>query len=260
MFLLVTRVWAQETTFINYVEPSTNDKLKLEAFIYEPRHPNGKIIIFSHGSTGGNKNVIGESIKFYQIGKIASDNGYRMIVFMRKGRGNSEGVYVEESGRCPRDFLNNEVADAYPQLLQVSNWASKKYNVDKFIFMGHSRGGFLSSYFASRHPERSIAAVSIAGVWSAICEHKNGGFSRDMFTHSAETFKNQYWAYFEDDSYFKSDKFDDENYTWFSSTANKHGIPFKKYPRLNLKDGHATGTFRPDVWSKDVFPWLEKLH
>ena len=260
LMLFNTPSWSQETIFINYIEPSTSNELKLESFVYEPRRSNGKTIIFSHGSTGGNKSVIKESIRFNRIGKIASDQGYRMIVFMRKGRGNSEGTYTEESGRCDRSYLNKEVAEAYSQLLQVSDWAVKKYGTEKLIFAGHSRGGFLSSYFASRHPERSIAAVSIAGVWSAICENKNGGFSRDMFTQSSEVFKNQYWAYFEDDSYFGPDRFDDEDYTWFSSTASKKGIPFKKYPRLDLKDGHATGTWRPEIWSKDVFAWLDRLH
>jgi pimeloyl-ACP methyl ester carboxylesterase len=249
--------WGQEAISIPYLDPMTGKEIKLEAFVYEPKQPNGKTIVFSHGSTGGNKAVIAETIKFLRIGKIASDKGYRMVSFMRKGRGKSEGVFAEESGKCDRGNLGKEVDDAYPQLSQVATWVSKKYEVEKLIFMGHSRGGFLSSYFAGRHPERTMAAVSLAGVWSAFCEMSNGGFSRDMFSQSSQVFKNQFWAYFENDSYFAPDRFNDPQYEWFSAMAKSKGVVFNKYPQLDRKDGHETGTWRPDVWANDVFFWLD---
>ena len=42
-----------------------------------------------------------------------------MVTYMRKGRGKSEGVFVEESGRRDRRSLQAEVADVYPQMEQV---------------------------------------------------------------------------------------------------------------------------------------------
>lgn len=251
--------WAQEAIKIPFQDPSLGREILLEAFVYEPKQHNGKTIIFSHGSTGGDKNVVAESIKFLRIGKIASERGYRMVTFMRKGRGKSEGTFIEESGKCDRENLNKEVADAYPQLLTVATWSSNHYQTDKLIFMGHSRGGFLSSYFSGRHPERTLAAISLAGVWSAFCENKNSGFSRDMFTYSSSVFKKQYWAYFENDSYFAPNRFNDPEYEWFSSTAKSAGVLFKKYPQLDRKDGHETGTWRPDVWANDVFSWLDSI-
>ncbi len=137
------------------------------------------------------------------------------------------------------------------------DWSHSHFNVDKVILMGHSRGGFLSSHFSAKNPEKVLASVNFAGVWSAFCEGKNGGFSHDALKDSATRFKNMYWAYFENDSYFGHDRFGDPGYQWLSATANAAGIQFKVYPQLDLKDGHLTPTWRPDVWANDVFNWME---
>ncbi len=251
--------WAQIPTEITYRDALTSSEIKLEAFVYEPKQPNGQVIVFNHGSTGGKKEVIGESLKFLRIGKLVSDHGYVMVTFMRKGRGKSGGTFVEESGKCDRASLSKEVGDAVPQIEQVIQWAKARYGVNKVMLMGHSRGGFLSSYYAAKYPDQVLGAVSLAGVWSAFCENKNGGVSREMFQESSSKFKAQYWAYFENDSYFAKDRFNDENYVWFSETAQKNGVTFKKYPQMDRKDGHETGTWRPDVWASDVFSWMSAL-
>jgi pimeloyl-ACP methyl ester carboxylesterase len=260
MITLTTGVLrAQETVRIQVKDPAGGMPIKLEAFVYEPRQPNGQVIVFSHGSTGGKKEVIGLSIKFVRISKIATDRGYRVVVFMRKGRGQSEGVFIEESGRCDRASLKRELDDAVPQLVEVMDWTEQRFGVKQVILMGHSRGGFLSTQVAAAHPERVTAAVNLAGAWTAACETRNGGYGRDAFKNSASVFKNQYWAYFENDTYFAPDRFNDPNYDWFAGTAREAGIRFKKYPQLDQKDGHSTPTFQPEVWAEDVYGWLSKL-
>lgn len=254
----VSLAQAQETFALDYVDPAGN-KLRLEAFMYTPAKPNGRVIVFSHGSTGGKKEAVAESIKFLRIGKIASERGYRMVAFMRKGRGKSEGTFVEETNKCDRASLMGEVNDAYPQLMQVVNWTRQQFSVDKVILMGHSRGGFLSTVFSAKNPDLTLAAVNLAGVWSAFCELRNGGFSHDAMKEASDQFKNMYWAYFENDSYFASDRFNDPNYEWFAATAGKAGVQFKRYPQLDQKDGHLTPTWRPEVWANDVFGWLDSL-
>ena len=250
---------AQETLGLDYVNPGSGEKIRLEAFLYSSPKPNGKVIVFSHGSTGGNRAVIAESIKFMRIGKLAADRGYHLVSFMRKGRGKSEGAFLEETGRCDRSSLTSEVADAYPQLSQVVDWSRRRFNVEKVILMGHSRGGFLSAHFSAQNPDRSLASVNLAGVWSAFCEGRNGGFSHDTLKNAATQFRHMYWAYFENDTYFAVDRFNDPQYDWMSQTANQAGIRFKKYPQLDMKDGHATPTWRPEVWANDVFDWLDTL-
>jgi pimeloyl-ACP methyl ester carboxylesterase len=250
--------FAQSSLTLEFTDTVLTDgkTIKLEAFVYEPANPNGKTILFSHGSTGGKKESIKETIKFMRIGKLVSDNGYRMVAYMRKGRGASEGTFREESGKCDRESLNAEVADAYPQMDQVVDQVRKTYKTDKIILMGHSRGGFLSTLYAAKNPNKISAAVNFAGVWSAFCENSNGGFSHEILSNSASKFKNLYWAYFDNDSYFAADRFNDPNYDWMASTALKYGITFKKYPISDMKDGHLTPTWRPEVWINDVIPWL----
>lgn len=258
--LLAVSAGAQVATTFDYKDPTQPDAvIKLEAFVYEPQRSNGKTILMSHGSTGGKKEAIGQSIQYVRLGKMLSQEGYRVVTYMRKGRGKSEGVFVEESGRCDRRSLDNELADAYPQIAQMVQHVRTKYGADKLILMGHSRGGFLSSYFAARHPDLVLGAVNLAGAWSAVCETRNRGFGREMFDHSASKFKNQFWAYFENDSYFAPDRFNDPNYEWLSGTAGKYGLAFKKFPANGMPDGHSTPTFKPETWGPDVMPWLSGL-
>lgn len=124
--------------------------------------------------------------------------------------------------------------------------------------MGHSRGGFLSAQAAAAYPERVSAVVNLAGAWSAFCETRNNGYGRDAFKDSAARFKMQYWVYFEKDTYFAPDRFNDPDYEWFAATARQAGIEFRKYSNGNQADGHITPYFHPEFWSNDVFGWLRK--
>lgn len=252
---------AQQQIFFEYRDPAKpNEILKLEGYLHEPANYNGKTILMSHGSTGGKKENISESIKYLRIGKIVTQEGYRMVTYMRKGRGQSEGVFSEESGRCDRTSLANEVADAYPQMQQVVDQVRRRFSSDKLILMGHSRGGFLSTYFAAQNPDKVIASINFAGVWSAFCENRNNGFSHDALNDAASKFKNNYWAYFENDSYFAVNTFNDPNYEWMAMTAAKHGITFKKFPQNGMPDGHSTPTWKPETWQTDVLPWLKNVN
>lgn len=248
---------AEQQVFFEYRDPARPDvPIKLEGYLHEPQQSNGKTVLMSHGSTGGKREAIAESIKYLLIGKMLNREGYRVVTYMRKGRGKSEGVFTEESGRCDYRSLEAEVADAYPQMQQVVAQVRERYGADKLILMGHSRGGFLSTYFAGRHPDLVQASVNLAGVWSAFCEGRNGGFSRSALDKAASQFKNNFWAYFENDSYFANTTFNDPNYQWMSATAAKHGIVFRKYPQNGQADGHSTPTWKPETWRADVLQWL----
>ena len=248
---------AEQQVFFEYRDPARPDvPIKLEGYLHEPQQPNGKTVLMSHGSTGGKREAIAESIKYLLIGKMLNREGYRVVTYMRKGRGKSEGVFTEESGRCDRRSLEAEVADAYPQMQQVVAQVRERYGADKLILMGHSRGGFLSTYFAGRHPDLVLASVNLAGAWSAFCEGRNGGFGRSVLDKAASQFKNNFWAYFENDSYFASTTFNDPNYEWMSATASNHGIVFRKYPQNGQADGHSTPTWKPETWRADVLQWL----
>jgi pimeloyl-ACP methyl ester carboxylesterase len=234
-------------------------EIRLETFEYVPANWNGKVIIMSHGSTGGNDKAIKASTRFLNISKFALDNGYVFVVYMRKGRGKSEGDFTEETGRCDYGSLTREVAEAEAQLGQVISQVGAKHSVSKVILMGHSRGGFLSSIYAGRHPGEVQAVVNLAGAWSAACESRNGGVGRRALEESAKAFRPQFWAYFENDSYFAQSKFADPEYAWFKDSTSANGVRFKVFGDAGRKDGHEAPTWVPKDWAGEFFPLLNAI-
>lgn len=246
-------VQAQTELVVNYNDGNKN--LKLQAFEYRPTKWNGQVIIMNHGSTGGggNPRLV---YKFTQIAKEVTDQGYIFLTYMRKGRGNSEGDFTEETGRCGLTTLNGEFREAADQLKQVVQQVKITYRVNKVFLMGWSRGGFLSSMYASENPEEVSGVVSLAGVWSAFCESR-GGFSKFNLEESAKKFNKQIWVYVSEDSYFQSDKFNDPNYEWFDRVAQRYNINLFKYKNSLSRDGHFLPVLKPEVWAKDAFPLLK---
>lgn len=257
--LLLASGWASaaEITF-KFSDPSITDNqvLNLEGYEYLPKNWNGKVILMSHGSTGGNYSAIKTSLKFVNISKIATDNGYVFVTYMRKGRGKSEGKFTEETSRCDYGSLSREVSEAEAQLRQVLQQVKDKHRVSKVILMGHSRGGFLSSVYASKNPDEVQAVVNLAGGWSTSCEGKNGGFGRQVLEEAAKKFKPHFWAYFEKDSYFATGKFGDWDYSWFKKMANENQVTFKVFSDAGREDGHQAPTWAPKEWADALFPLL----
>lgn len=256
LLVSVNLAQAQQEISFHFAHPTiTNGQtLKLEGSEYLPKQWNSRVILMSHGSTGGNDSSIKTTLKFVGIGKIASDNGYIFVTYMRKGRGKSEGTFTEETRRCDSASLSIEVNEAEAQLQQVIQQVKEKYKVSKVILMGHSRGGFLSADYASKHSDEVEAVINLAGGWSTACERKSGGFGAKGLEGSARVFGPQYWAYFENDSYFASTKFGDPDYAWFKKVANENGVVFKVFTDGGRKDGHQAPTWAPAEWAADFFP------
>jgi pimeloyl-ACP methyl ester carboxylesterase len=252
-----------ELTF-NFSDPSLTDgkTIKLQAFEYVPPKPNGKVIVFSHGSVAdsSNQRTVKAPIKFLNISKPAVDNGYTFVTFMRKGRGASEGEFTEQT-RTGCGFGRNdaEQKEALAQLEQVVDQAIAKYGVQKVIVMGHSRGGLLSARYALEKSEKVQAVVVLAGVWNASCEQKTNRDSYRILDDSAKKFKPQFWAYFEYDSYFGNGQADDYEYRDLKKIAAKDGVTFKVFGPGTRQDGHDTPTFQPQDWANAFFPLLNNI-
>jgi pimeloyl-ACP methyl ester carboxylesterase len=247
----------------NFLEVSipgvlSNEKVRLEYYEYIPEKWNGHLILMSHGSTGGNAASIKTSFRFLNISRIANQYGFAFLAFNRKGRGKSEGSFTEESGKCDFGSLSKESQEALDQLRQVVAFAKEKFKVDKVVLMGHSRGGFLSSYYAGKFPADVSAVVNLAGAWTAVCEQKNGGFAKYHFESSAKIFKNQYWIYFDNDSYFSDSKFGDPNYRWFRKISENNNLEFHQFSDGGRPDGHQAPTYAPKEWSDEILPKLVK--
>jgi pimeloyl-ACP methyl ester carboxylesterase len=260
VFLLLFSVSVNAQNFLNVNIPGffKDETVKLEYYEYIPKEWNGQVIIMSHGSTGGKQASIKTSFKFAGISKIANQHGFIFFVYNRKGRGLSEGNFTEETGKCDFGSLSRENQEAVLQLQQVIRHVREKHKVEKVVLMGHSRGGFLSSYYAGKFPTEVSTVVNLAGGWSTACEQHNGGFGKHHLEASAKTFKDQFWVYFDNDTYFSNAKFGDPNYSWFRKTAQQNGLEFYQFSDGSRPDGHQAPTHVPKEWGNEIFPRLVK--
>ena len=72
------------------------NEYKLEATVYLPRESNGKLVLWSHGSVS-NPSQLKVTHRLLPIATEFTNSGYTFVVWMRAGRGNSEGVTEEFS-------------------------------------------------------------------------------------------------------------------------------------------------------------------
>ena len=187
-----------------------------------------------------------------RVAPALAAKGYRVFVLMRKGRGNSEGKFTEEDARtCSWGEQMQGVAEAEPQLDQFVDSLRSEYKVDKVIVMGHSRGGFLSSYYSARHPEKVSHTVNISGGWTTACEYRSN-MTHKMLNESGEKFKNQTWVYSTKDSFFSDSDLRD-----YEDIATKSGINFIKL-ETTAGDGHAFATANPKLWLNQIDATLRK--
>ena len=246
----------QAKGFLGAVAP-----LKLEVLASEPVAWNGRVVVINHGSTGRghgsngyDENRVKTPVKFVRLAPALAARGYRVFVLMRQGRGNSEGPFTEEDARtCAWSDQMRGVAEAEPQLDQFVDWLRQEYRVDRVIVMGHSRGGFLSAYYAARHPDKVAYAVNISGGWTTACEAKNG-MTEQMLKDSAGRFKNQTWVYASQDSYFSEGQL-----AAYAAVAAGNTIPFIKL-ETTRGDGHAFATANPGLWLDQVEARLDGVN
>ena len=246
-------------TTINYVEKggSGSTTHKLEAAVFQPKKPNGRVVVFSHGSSGGKPAGVKVSYSYIvpAIAKSFVENGYVVVMWMRKGRGESEGGFTEEIASCDIGSFHTETQEAGDQLDQVISQVKRRFGIKKVILMGHSRGGFLSSTYAAANQENVSHVINLAGGWKTACEQRVR-FNREKLEWAASTFGNQYGIYPSDDSYFASDKFGDPEYEWLSTVARNNRIEFKRIGNGGFVDGHLAPLYKPGLWDAEVLKWL----
>lgn len=223
--------------------------VQLEILATEPEHWNGQVVVINHGSTGRGHGSNGyddsrikSPVRFSKIVTALTGMGYRTFVLMRKGRGHSEGRFTEEDAHtCALSDQMRGVDEAEPQLDQFVDWVRHEYSLERVIVMGHSRGGFLSSYYSARHPEKVAFAINISGGWTTQCEAKNG-MTYQMLQDSSTRFKRQTWVYASKDTYFTDDQL-----AGYQALADAQHIRFILL-ETTAGDGHAFASANPSQW------------
>ena len=144
-------------------------EIKLEATLYKPDGEGPfPVVIFNHGSTGheGAKSAT-RTENPVTYSKLLAGRGVALLVPMRRGRGKSDGKYREEDFTCSRSGARAGIAyaseslDAVYEYLRKQPWADMK----KVVLAGQSRGGMLSSFYASERPGSVVGVINFVGGW-----------------------------------------------------------------------------------------------
>lgn len=249
---------AQTTIRLDYVEPGPDKApitYALETTVWEPERSNGRVVVFAHGAVGKIPGAQRQTYRLPRLAQALNERGYTLVIPMRKGRGQSQGSYTEESGSCASERLERETREADAATDQIVDQVRRRYAVDQVILIGHSRGGFLAATYATRHPDKVAAVVNLSGTWGAVCEAATG-FGRAGLRR-AIAFTRQFWVYATHDSYFAATGFNDENYAFLQGLAETGHLQFKIVDGSRDDDGHLTPLRRPETWLPDVLDWLD---
>lgn len=180
------------------------------------KHP---MVIFNHGSTG--PGVIPASYVFRGGNEVEFFHslGYVVVVPMRKGRGHSEGPYLEEDDSVP---ITVGLDSAIEDLHAVVEYMSAQSDVDprRIILAGASRGGLLSVAYAGRYPTNVIGVVNFSGGWFGE-GMPSADFNFEIFGKAGHDAKvPMLWLYADHDSYY-SLKFVEREFAKFREAGGR---------------------------------------
>ncbi|EME68458.1 dienelactone hydrolase [Paramagnetospirillum caucaseum] len=141
--------------------------LDLEGLVVRPddgrRHP---LVVLSHGAPRNADDREGMRARG-QLSKARefARRGWVAVVVMRRGYGESEGEYVESSGRCDSPDYVKSARTGAEDIRQAVAWMAAKPYVDasRVLAVGQSAGGLATVALAADPPPGLVAAVSFAG-------------------------------------------------------------------------------------------------
>ena len=246
-------------------EPAGKE-IKLEATLYKPDGVGPfPVVIFNHGSTGreGAKSSATRTENPLSYGKLLAGRGVALLVPMRRGRGRSDGRYREEDFTCSRSGARAGIAyaseslDAVYEYLRKQPWADMK----TVVLAGQSRGGMLSSLYASERPGSAVGVINFVGGWfgdsdrsyclggninAALFEQAGGGKSKipNLFLYGTG------------DSYYSNSSI--QKYAPAFKEAGGD-VNFKLYELSARTDGHLLFYHFFSRWGKDHEAFLSTL-
>jgi dienelactone hydrolase len=165
--------WPGEHASIPHLSVRTPDgtrPIMLEATFYPVKDPApAPLAIFTHGSDVGRNQL--RSWSFSTEAHWLRDKGFAVLVLMRRGRGQSEGVNGEENfGRNHAGELTDVsfgIAQAVEDLESAIAYGRKLPNVrpGPVLLAGQSRGGFLAMHYAGLKPGGVMGVLNFSGGW-----------------------------------------------------------------------------------------------
>ena len=275
--------WGRDYTFqrmtATRVVNDAEDKgtIRLVAYVYRPvKNDRHKVVLFSHGSTGGLSRSPKEAMDAPPIPVVSFfvSRGYTLVAPMRRGRNESSGTYVEEcsvfTNQCtvedqiPRGerALKEALADtnAVIDQLIIGKLAARD---TKVFAAGISRGGFLSLILAGERPTLVEGVVNFVGGWIAVSDRLTDvqakarmDDQKARLERAAKRFSGpSVWFYASRDPFYKDGVAQELHKYWTDAGGKGEFIYISDH---NLQSGHVVAS-NPTLWSKQVQALLGKI-
>lgn len=222
------------------------------------------LAVFSHGSTGPGT-VSPQQVLRYEIqARYFLDRGFAFLAPMRRGRGASEGAYVEGYDRNPLRLAEG-FRHALDDLDAAVGFMRAAGGIDarRIVVAGQSRGGLLSVAYAGRQPAGVVGSINFAGGWignpGGVPPDTAGGsdFNRDAFVQAgmAGAATPSLWLYAENDSHYSTAAIR----RWQDGYAAGGGeVQLYLFPPLDGEDGHRLFD-HPELWQSAADAFLHQL-
>lgn len=220
--------------------------IMLEGTFYPPGGPGpAPLAIFTHGSDVGRNQL--RSRSFSTEAHWLRDNGFAVLVLMRRGRGQSEGINGEEDfGRNHAGELTDVsfgLAQAVEDVEAAIAHGRKLPNVrpGPVLLGGQSRGGFLAMHYAGLKPNEVIGVLNFSGGW-----YPYGPVTTPYYANAGRRAVNkvpQLWLYADNDRFYQEALVREYHQAFSAAGGNARFEVLKGVPG----DGHLLRLY-PDRW------------
>jgi dienelactone hydrolase len=257
----------EQVWWVPMEQPRGRGTVHLEATVYRPDGTGPfPLILLNHGSPGDADDRKNPRTRYYEQSRWFVQQGFAVIIPMRRGYAESEGEWSEGYKTCADpDYINAGFTTAN-DMAAVLKYFSGQTFVDskRVIVVGQSAGGFGSLALASRNPDGVLGVINFAGGRGAI--GKVGSAERVCKDERLVEATARYgktarlpslWLYAQNDEHFRP-----ELVSRMLTAYRGAGAPadFISLPPFG-KNGHDTfASWSANAnWTGYVKPFLEKL-
>jgi len=232
--------------------------LRLEATVFRPSASGPvPLVVFNHGSTGRGRGSPTETLTYPETARFFVERGWAVLIPMRRGRGASEGDYLEQYD-CDTALLSRGVDRAVQDLDAVMAFVGQQTWVDRerLLLAGMSRGGLLSIVYASVRQTGARGVINFAGGWTAEpCDQRIHFHEPTLARAGRATTIPELWLYSENDRNYgpAAVRAYHRAFTGSGGTAELYVFPPIGH------DGHILLPRSVSVWTSAVDGFLRRI-
>ena len=243
----------------------TGETIHLQAEVIRPEGDGPfPLVTINHGVPRDEspENLKKTKVRFSKAAEWFTRRGFAVAVALRRGFGDSEGEYSEQSGpNDNRDYLAESRATA-ANMLEIIRFMQHQSFVDptQVIVVGQSGGGLGALTIATDPPPGIRGVISFAGARGSkepgmvCCEER---LVEAMASLGSRNRLPGLWLFSENDHYFTPPLADRLFAAYSGASATK--VTFTRLPPFGV-DGHRVlYDADPAIWSGSVAAFLKEL-